>query len=108
MAAASNVAPTDPKAGPAPGPCDAHKLLRELVPPELINDRQPSASQAIFTAYVTVWLMLFQRFHGGASLEDAVSALLFNFPEEDLPACKRLQDGGPSADTGGYCKARQR
>jgi hypothetical protein len=101
-------APTAPTAAPPPAPCDAHKLLRELVPPELINAEQPAASQAIFTAYVTIWMMLFQRFHGGASLEEAVSALLFHFPFEDLPDCKRLKEGHPSADTGAYSKARKR
>jgi Transposase DDE domain len=102
--------PAAPTAAPTAtqGPCDGHRLFRHLVPPELIDAWQPSASQAIYTAYVTVWLMLYQRFEGGASLEEAVSALLFNFPKEDLPDCKRLADGAPSADTGSYAKARQR
>jgi hypothetical protein len=104
--------PTNPAPPTSPTvsgePADGHRLLRSLVPPDVLNALQPSASQAIYTAYVTIWLMLYQRFEGGASLQEAVSALLFQFPKEDLPHCKRLADATPSADSGAYAKARQR
>jgi hypothetical protein len=89
-------------------PVDTYQLFRRLVAPDLINQRQPSARQAIYTAFVTVWLLLYQRLHGGASLDDAVSALLFTFPKDDLPPCKRLKDDDVSANSSAYSKARTR
>jgi hypothetical protein len=87
---------------------DGQRLFRSLVPPDLLDQKLPSAPQAVYTTSVTVWMMLFQRLHGAASLDDAVSAFLFLFPREDLPDCKRVRDGNLSADNGTYTKARQR
>ena len=106
-------APADPVAPPKHAPkhaptADTYQLFRRLVPPELVNRRQPSASQAIYTAFVTVWMLIHQRLHGGSSLDEAVSALLFTFPKEDLPDCKRLKDDSVSANNAAYCRARQR
>jgi hypothetical protein len=95
-------------AGGAARPADAYRLFRRLVPPERINQRQPSAAQAAYTAFVTAWLPLHQRLHGGASLGDAVRALLFTFPKEGLPDCKRVRGGTPSAGNSAYSKARTR
>jgi Transposase DDE domain len=88
-------------------PFDAQCLLRCIAPPQLVDHFQHSAPQAAYTTYVTLWMLLFQRLHQGASLDDAVSALLFQFPKEDLPPSKRVKDG-LSADNGAYSKARQR
>jgi hypothetical protein len=88
-------------------PFDAQSLLRCIAPPRLVDQFQRSAPQAAYTAYVTLWMLLYQRLHGGASLGDAVSALLFHFPKDDLPRGKRVEDG-LSADTGAYSKARKR
>jgi hypothetical protein len=107
-AAPSPPAPADPVAAPDPAPADTYRLFRRIVPPELINQRQPSASQAVYTAFVTVWLLIYQRLHGGASLDEAVSALLFTFPKEDLPHCKRLDDNIVSANNSGYSRGRKR
>ena len=108
-AAPNPTAPADPVAAPKPAPIpDSYSLFRRIVPPELVNKRQPSASQAIYTAFVTVWLLIYQRLHGGASLNEAVSILLFTFPKEDLPKCKRLENDFVSANNSGYCRARQR
>jgi len=107
--APSPTTPADPVAAlrPASSP-DAYHLFRRIIPPELVNQRQPSACQAIYTAFVTVWLLVHQRLHGGSSLDEAVSALLFTIPKEDLPECKRLDDDSVSANNSGYCRARQR
>lgn len=108
-AAPSPIAPAGPVAAPRPAPAaDAYRLFRGIVPPELINRRQPSASQAVYTAFVTVWLLIFQRLRGGASLDEAVSALLFTFPKEDLPPCKRIEDDAVSANNSGYSRGRKR
>lgn len=87
---------------------DGQDLFRDIAPPALLDLVLPSAPQAVYTTYVTTWLMLYQRLQGGASLNDAVSALLFNFPKEDLPDCKRARDGNLGADNSAYSKARQR
>lgn len=108
-AAPSPTTPADPVVAPQPVPTpDSYQLFRRIVPPELVNQRQSSASQAIYTAFVTVWLLLYQRLHGGASLDEAVSNLLFLFPKEDLPVCKRVENASVSANNSGYCRARQR
>jgi hypothetical protein len=98
---------TDPAVTP-PQANDSYRLFRQIVPPALINARQPSAKQAVYTAFVTTWLLILQRLHGGASLNDAVTALLFCFPQEDLPDCKRLRDDAVSANSGAFSKARSR
>lgn len=108
-AAPSPIAPAQAVAAPqAVPPTDTYRLFRRIVPPELINQRQPSASQAVYTAFVTVWLLIHQRLHGGASLNEAVSALLFTFPKEDLPHCKRVEDNAVSANNSGYSRGRKR
>ena len=109
MSASAAPSPVAPVAPPESAPTlDTYRLFRRLVPPELIDRRQPSASQAVYTAFVTLWLLIHQRLHGGTSLDEAVSALLFTFPKEDLPSCKRLQDDAVSANTSGYSRARKR
>jgi hypothetical protein len=87
---------------------DSYQLFRRIVPPDQINERQPSAKQAVYTAFVTIWLLVYQRLHGGVPLNDAVSALLFTFPKEDLPDCKRVKDDAISANNSAYSKARTR
>lgn len=100
-----NFTPIAPQPDPTP---DAQRLFRALAPPALLDRLQPSAPQAVYTAYVTLWMLLYQRLHGGACLDDAVAAFLFNFPKQDLPDCKRVRDDRLSADTGAYSKARDR
>jgi hypothetical protein len=87
---------------------DARRLFRRTAPPCLVDQFRHSASQAACAAYVTLWMPLYQRLHGGACLDDAVSAFLFNFPKEDLPGCKRAKGGSLSADTGACSEARDR
>ena len=108
-AAPKPIAPADPVASPQHAPAtDTYQLFRRIVPPELINQRHPSASQAVYTAFVTVWLLISQRLRGGASLDEAVSTLLFAFPKEDLPCCKRITQDIVSANNSGYSRGRKR
>ena len=83
---------------PAATACDGATILSAV----------PSAVQAVYTAFVTIWLLIHQRLHGDASLDDAVSTLLFNFPKGDLPDCKRIHDDSLSANNSAYSKARKR
>lgn len=86
----------------------AFQVFRHLVSPEQIHSRSPSPPQTVYTAFVTLGLLLLQRLDGGASLNDAVSTLLFTFPPEDLPDCKRLQDHKVSGNSAAYSQARSR
>ncbi len=60
-----------------------------------------------------MWLLVMQRFHGGASLEFAVLELLRGLPASFWPhPCKRLKEWRehsktPSSHTGAYNQARQ-
>jgi hypothetical protein len=106
---AAATAPRPPDAaGSSTQPADTYQLFRSLAPPDLLNQRQPSAKQAVYTAFITTWLFIHQRLHGGAPLNDAVSALLFTFPKDDLPTCKRITDDALSANNSAYSKARTR
>jgi hypothetical protein len=102
-----SAAATQP-ASPPIDATDSYRLLRGMVSPEEINQRQPSAKQTVYTAFVTIWLLVLQRLYGGATLNDAVSVLLFTFPKEDLPDCKRIKDDSISANNSTYSKARSR
>jgi hypothetical protein len=86
----------------------AFQVFRDLVSPEQIHPHSPCPAQTVYTAFVTLWLLLLQRLDGGASLNDAVSTLLFTFPPEDLPDCKRLQDHKVSGNSAAYSQARSR
>jgi hypothetical protein len=88
--------------------CTAFQVFRDLVSPEQIQQRSPSPAQTVFTSFVTLWLLLLQRLDGGASLDDAVSTLLFTFSPDDLPDCKRLRDRKVSGNNGAYSQARSR
>jgi hypothetical protein len=107
-AVAPNPSPSADPAAPAARAADSYQLFRGILPPALLNAQQPPAAQAVYTPFVTTWLLIHQRLHGGASLNDAVAALLFNFPQEDLPDCKRIKEDTLSSDSSGYGKARKR
>ena len=62
---------------------------------------------------MVLWLLIFQRLQGGASLETAVSGLLLGLPASFWPTpCKRIRDWReqgkmPSSHSGAYNQARQ-
>ena len=51
-------------------------LLREVLAPQLLAEWQPTAPQAVYSTWVTVWLLVFQRLNQNASLVAAVAAFL--------------------------------
>lgn len=95
-------------------PCESsswieqYQLFERLLPRDELQQRAPSAEQTLYTPFVVLNLMIYQRLHHNASLEEAVSQLLLHFPQHVLPECKRAQQRNFSADNGAYCKARQR
>jgi hypothetical protein len=81
--------------------------FRELINAERIEAQQPLGPAAVYTSLVTVWLLIYQRLHAGASLSQAVHELLRTGPEH-LPDNRRVREGTLSANTGAYSRARQR
>jgi Transposase DDE domain len=93
-----------PAAVPSPDP--EWDLFHRLLPAKLLNDLDPRAPQAAYTPFVVTWLLLFQRLNGNATLNDAVGELLFRFPQQALPDCKKARDQSLSANSGAYGRAR--
>jgi hypothetical protein len=82
------------------------QLFRQLLPAKLLNDLDPKASQTAYTAWVVTWLLVFQRLHGNASLNEAVTEFALRFPDKALPDCKRARDHALSTNSGAYSQAR--
>jgi Transposase DDE domain len=97
---ASVAVPADPQAS------TAWDLFHKLLPAKLLNDLDPKAPQAAYTPWVVTWLLVFQRLHGNASLNDAVGEFTLRFPQQALPDCQRAQQQRLSANSGAYSLAR--
>ena len=76
--------------------------LRHLLPPEQVDALQPMGPAAVYTAAVTLHLMIFQRLYPNATLQRAVDYLLDPASPDHRPD-RRL-----SANTGAYSSARTR
>lgn len=85
----------------------AFEQFRSLLNLDQINALQPRGPSAIYTALVTVWLLVYQRLHAGRSLADAVAELVQCDPSL-LPHNRRLVEGTLSSNTGAYSRARTR
>jgi len=85
----------------------AFELLQELVDLSEANEIMPSRSNAVFTASVVLWMLVYQRLKPDASLEAAVKHLLETHPTY-LPENKRLAEGTLSSNSGSYSRARSR
>lgn len=83
----------------------ALRLFHELVPPEALAEFDVGHA-GVFSPWVVVWLMIFQRLHGGASTSRAVAELKLGAVSSMLPDCKRVREDTVSVATGGYCQAR--
>lgn len=80
--------------------------FRSLLDREDIDARQEHPPTAIYTPWVVVWLMVYQRLHANAPLSDAVGEL-FRL-KEHLPPNRRITEDTLSANTGAYSQARSR
>jgi hypothetical protein len=85
----------------------ALQQLRNLLDAEQNDALQPMGPAAIYTATVTVWMLVFQRLQAGASLADAVTELI-QTPPEFLPNKRRVCERTLSANTGSFSRARAR
>lgn len=89
-----------------PAPVDiVRQLFDRLLGPGAVNALAPSPPHTTYTAWVTVWLLVYQRLLGNASLTQAVAHLQTTLFPPRLADPARPQ---PSANTGGYNHARQR
>jgi hypothetical protein len=96
----------NPAPAPVPPPDAAWDLFHKLLPARLLNDLDPRAPQTAYTPFVVTWLLVYQRLHGNATLNDAVGELLFRFPQQARPDCKRAREKTLSANSGAYAQAR--
>ena len=80
--------------------------FRKLVHPEMLNALQPSGPATVYTSWVTVWLLIYQRLNRNASLQSAVAELLKIAGA--ISQNKRVREGTLSSNTGAYSRARLR
>mgnify|MGYP003946894323 CR=1 FL=1 len=81
--------------------------FRALIDAERIEAQQPLGPATVYTALVTVWLLIYQRLQASGSLLDAVNELIRTDPQH-LPDNRRVQEGTLSTNTGSYSRARTR
>jgi len=94
-----------PQSKPTPA-SSQWQVFQTILNPQLLNDLHPTASQAVYTPWIVTWLLVYQRLHGNASLNDAVAHFLLQFPHHARPDCKRCRNQNVSANTGTYSTAR--
>jgi hypothetical protein len=80
--------------------------FRSLLDREDIDSRQEHPPATIYTPWVVVWLMVYQRLYANAPLSDAVGEL-FRL-KEHLPPNRRITEETLSTNTGAYSQARSR
>ena len=85
---------------------EALERFRALLNPEEIDARQAHSPATIYTPWVVVWLLVYQRLHANASLSEAVGEL-FRMVEH-LPQNRRITQETLSSNTGAYSRARSR
>ena len=83
----------------------AFELLCSLIDLSHANSLHPKRGNAVYTACVVLWMLIYQRLKPDASLETAVKHLLETRPDY-LPENKRLREGTLSTSTAGYSQAR--
>lgn len=85
----------------------ALEQFHELLPQAAINGMQPMGPATVYTALVTVWLLVYQRLQAGTTLMDAVAELVKTNPDY-LPKNRRVREQTLSSNTGAYSRARTR
>jgi hypothetical protein len=81
--------------------------FRSLIDADRIEALQPLGPGAVYTAAITVWLLIYQRLNAGGSLVSAVHELL-RTDAALLPDNRRVREGTLSTNTGAYGRARSR
>jgi hypothetical protein len=91
---------------------DPLRMFRRAVPEQFIlrlcREHGHMVREGIYSAGVVIWLMIWQRLQGNASMAAAVQYLVQGEAAELRNDCMRWTRDSVSASTGGYCQARQR
>lgn len=85
---------------------DAVRQFCGLIDPDAIDACQPMGPATVYTPWVVVWLLVYQRLHANAILAAAVAELLRSTAL--LPPNRRIAQRTLSANTGAYSRARKR
>jgi len=85
----------------------AGEMLRQLLPDEELNRRQPAGPATVYTTMVTLRMMTVQRLGGGRSLNATVKEVLAR-NRELFPDNRRLREDTLSETSGAYANARTR
>lgn len=85
----------------------AYGLLPGLVDLRRADELMPLGPNAVYTASVVLWLLVYQRMNKGATLAAAVKHLIES-ASAICPDNKRIREGTLSEGTAGYTKGRNR
>lgn len=88
-------------------PAQLWELFQQLVDSESLKGFD-FGHQSLFNSTLVVWLMVWQRSQGNASLAEAVAEMLLGATSQNLPDCKRVGDRNISPNTSAYSQARSR
>jgi len=80
-------------------------IFEQFVPRSELEDVDTGHAR-IFSGWIVVWLMVYQRIRQDGPLSCAVAEVLLGVTSQRLPDCKRVRDGAISANTGAYSQAR--
>lgn len=96
----------------SPGRNDLLDLYQRAVSADVLEQLRKKAGQrkrcGIYSDRVVLWLMILQRLHAGATVATAVQLLIQGAAKPLLEKCRRVRRRRISANTGGYCQARQK
>lgn len=81
--------------------------FRSLIDPRMLEELQPVGPASVYTPWVTVWLLVYQRLNRNATLATAVVELLQSL-ESFAVTNKRAREGTLSSGTGSYSRSRSR
>ena len=84
----------------------ALELFHEAIPPQFFDALQTVRSNAVYTPCLTVWLLVYQRLFGNATLHAAVAHCLEVVAGRSTN--KRVRDKTLSTNTAAYSQARSR
>ena len=74
----------------------------------MLHQEKVKQNNRLYNPLVVMWLMVYQRLHGNASMERAVANVVQGLPAEFWPRpCKRRRENRVSGNDGSYSSARQ-
>jgi hypothetical protein len=84
----------------------ALRQFEEFWDGEFVDELQPCGGNAVYTTSAVVWLLIYQRLQGNASLERAVAE--YAAALRGTSSHRRVVQGTLSSNTGSYSRARSR